>query len=170
MHHSLIAVSIVASIALVLAGCSKSDDQRKFENRAFTEPSGITEMNVNGQRVQNGEYDVDDWTIGPMFGGLVEIATPAFPNPVPLNSTLRIDIEILGYNPVSGMEIYSFRFPDENPVGLNIIDQSELSPGILTININPQQIAGSTPGQGTYRILIYDGRQNLISYGDVRIE
>lgn len=160
----------------LLAGCSKSDDQRRFENRALSDPEGITEMNIDGNRVENGEYDPGDWETGPVYAGQIEVETPAWPNPVPLNSNLSINLDII-YPPgnLSGIEVFTFQFAEHRPTHIATVEQHELTGGLVTINLNPQTIAG-TPGAGTgssnmYRILLYDdGQRNLITYGDVRIE
>lgn len=163
-------------IAFLTIGCSKSDDQRRFENRALSEPHGITEMNVHAQRTENGEYDPDDWQISPVYSGQLEIDAPAFPNPVHLNQNLQIHISIL-YPPdnLSSIEVYAFKYPDQQPYFLHTIENQEFTGGLVAISLNPQNIASSTSSGSTssniYRILLYDdGQRNLITYGDVQIE
>lgn len=171
--HSFIFILLGAAL---LYGCSKSDDQRKFENAAFKTPSGITEMAANGRVTDNGNEDPDDWQIGPMFQGLIELSSPAigaYPNPVNLNTSLRIDLDIKGIESISGLQVYVFSSPERltGPIYQNT--QSSLPPGVMTITLDPAQFSSSGAGSqasGIYRILIYDNRQNLITYGDVQVQ
>lgn len=152
----------------LLISCSKSNDQRKFENQAFSFPENIAEYNANGQPVENRD-DPDDWRIGPDFSGLIKIQTPAHPNPVNLNSSITIDIDVAGFEAINGLEVYVFRDP-ANLIGpVFVSDQSPLPPGVTTVIMDPSQFAQSSSGSQLYRILIYDNRENLISYGDIQV-
>ncbi|MDZ7715655.1 MAG: hypothetical protein U5J95_05520 [Balneolaceae bacterium] len=152
----------------LLISCSKSNDQRKFEKQALSFPENITEYNANGQPIENRD-DPDDWRIGPDFSGLIKIQTPAHPNPVNLNSSITIDIDVAGFEAINGLEIYVFRDP-ANLIGpIFISDQSPLPPGVTTVILDPSQFAQSGSGSQLYRILIYDNRENLISYGDLQV-
>lgn len=160
-------------MVLLGAGCSKSDDQRQFEDQARTEPSGITEMTAGGEPVSNKE-DPDDWHVAPMFAGYVEVEKPAFPNPVSFNSNLRIELSVLpGLDNLQYIEVWAFEFPNQfHPGPLATIDNVSSSQ-LLTLNLTAGNITGSSGGSGasgTYRLMLYDGRENLISYGDVRVE
>src|SRR5699024_5905249 len=64
-----------ALIFIILLGisCSKSDDQRRFEEEALRPPQHITETNAAGDTT--GTVDKDDWRIGPMFQGRISIGT-----------------------------------------------------------------------------------------------
>jgi hypothetical protein len=154
-----------------LASCSKSDDQREFENAALSVPQGITEMTARGTPVPD-KGDPDDWRVSPMYRGLIDIEMPASPNPVALNSSLRIDLYITSLETISALEVFAFELPGSlyGP----IFNQENLSSTTLvSINLNAAVVANSSPGSqasGLYRILIYDGRQNLITYGDVQIQ
>lgn len=152
----------------IFSSCSKTSDQRKFENQAFSFPENITEYNANGQPVENAN-DPDDWRIGPDFQGLVSIQTPAHPNPVNFNSSVTIDINVAGFEAINGYVIYVFRDPDNLIGPIAESQQSPLPPGVTTIILNPSQFAQQGSGIQIYRILIYDGRDNLISYGDIEV-
>lgn len=156
--------------SLLAVGCSKSDDQRRFEDRAQVPPKGITEMTADGKAVPDKE-DPDDWNISPMFAGLIEVETPAYPNPVALNSNLRIDLYIRGLETISALEVYAFKFPSD--IYSLYIEENLSSTTLVTINLNAESVSNSSGGSqasGIYRILIYDGRQNLITYGDIRLQ
>jgi len=157
----------------ILYSCSKSSDQQEFEDRAFSTPENITEMTVTGEPVP-GRTDPDDWRIAPMFRGFVEIQTPAHPNPVSINSSLQIDVNIIGIESVQGLAVFVFKDRRENLVGpIFLEDPSTISPGLISIILDPSQFSRTSNLQealGLHRILIFDQRDNLISYGDVRVE
>ncbi|MEL7835038.1 hypothetical protein [Fodinibius sp. Rm-B-1B1-1] len=160
---------------LLLTGCSKSDDQREFENGAFATPSGITETNSSGDMI--GNVDQSDWKISPMYSGLIEIdselTSPPHPNPLPYNSTLTIQIYFRSQDPVDELIVRKFRLPsDDRYPQIGYRDQSDLNSSMNTIPIDGNQIAenSSDDARTLYRILIYDGKQNLISYGDIEIQ
>lgn len=153
---------------LLSTGCSKSDDQRRFEDQAQAEPQGITETSGSGE--STGQPDPDDWRIAPMYSGLIHIEVPAYPNPVNFNSNLRIDIDIRGPEVLSRLEVYSFEYPGQLHGPLSVLDNPTY---LQTVSINAEAIANSSGGSGAsglYRLLLYDGRENLISYGDVRVQ
>lgn len=157
----------------LLAGCSKSDDQRDFENQALTSPQNFTQVTTSGDVL---DTDPDDWRISPMYSGLVSVGTPddqpPFPNPLSFNQNLSINIYIRSIETLNRMEVFVFEIPSEinGPIA-SLQDLS--SPTLETINLNGASISGSSGGSqaaGLYRIMIYDGNQNLITYGDIRIE
>lgn len=158
-------------IGIICIACSQSDAQREFEREAQTIPENITEMGINGQPIENGMTDPEDWRISPMYAGLIEIETPAYPNPVDLSTPLRILIENKGIDTINGIEVYTFQFDYSNLMGpFYILDQSQIYQGLITIQIDPSQFSRQAVGDNDiYRILIYDQRQNLITYGDVEI-
>lgn len=163
---------IAPLLVVLLFGCSKSDEQREFENRATqNEPRNITETDANGN--QNGNVDPDDWQISPNYEGLVSFGTPEpqvpYPNPVDLNTNLTIQLDLNVPDALQRIEIYSYHVTG-NPIPVTTLEQSELST-FNTISINSNNIAAGegTEASTTYRLLIYDGQENLVSYGDVRI-
>lgn len=155
----------------VLIACSKSDAQRDFERDAQSVPQNITEMDIDGQPADNGRTDPDDWRISPMYAGLVEIDTPAFPNPVNIGTPLRILFDNKGIDTINGLEVYVFQNDYSDLRGpFFTLGQSEIYQGLITIQLDPAQFAFQGVGNtNIYRILIYDGREDLISYGDVEV-
>lgn len=156
-------------LCLFLAGCGQSDDQREFENRAFSEPQGVTQTSASGK--VNPDYeDPDDWNISPMYEALVTVE-PAFPNPVDANSIITLQINLQVPDAVNQMNFWSFRFPTPpyTPVA------QPLDPSIIqtfnTISISASSITGGVgSASGLYRLLVLDGRDNVITYGDVRVK
>lgn len=174
MTHRFPYIFFIGCFVLLLsAGCSKSDDQREFENRALTEPSEITETGSTGELT--GNRDRDDWQIGPMYRGLISIgfSNPAapYPNPLNYNQNLTLQIKFNVSDPVNAVEIRKFRTLATQPTQIRFLQQDELGT-FNTITIQGKNIAyGEGSGANDiYRLLIYDGNYNLISYGDVRIQ
>ena len=166
---------IIFCSILVFLSCSKSDDQRKFENEAFSQPDGYT-ATQDGINITNS--DPDDWRIGPMFRGRINLGSglgspePPHPNPLGFNQNLTLNIYINSSDVINRLEVWKFENPSDltGPFATRI-DFS--APGLVTFTLNGQDISGSTGGSqasGLYRLLIYDGNQNLITYGDIRIE
>ena len=173
MHKQLLPyILILGLIGILFSGCSKSNDQREFENQALQEPQGFTETGPNGD-IEN--TDPDDWRVGPMYRGLVSIGTPdkqpPYPNPLAFNQDLTVNIYIRSIETLNRIEVFSFQLPSQPNATIAVRDDLS-SPTLETFTLSGQLISGSTGGsqaEGLYRILIYDGQQNLITYGDVKI-
>jgi hypothetical protein len=160
--------SIIPLMLLITAGCSSADDaQRTFENEAFREPANFTRTDPSGSVT---DEDPDDWRIGPLFQGFVEIS-PAYPNPT-TGELVTIEVLITGLQSVNGLEVVwldilgNFRllYLDNRipmPTGLNIItfDPLLFSDGGTISN-----------ARGLHRVFIFDNRRNLLSYGDIKID
>lgn len=159
---------------LMLSSCSKSDDQRAFENEAFSTPTGITETNSSGDTI--GNVDEADWQVAPMYSGLIQLKSEfsdyPYPNPLGYNQTLTIQLKFNSTDVLNGIEILKFRFPSDSKPQLKYIQGDQISSSVENIPIEGKIIADG-PGESArtlYRILIYDGKQNLISYGDIEIQ
>ncbi|HLR25848.1 MAG TPA: hypothetical protein VK112_08250 [Fodinibius sp.] len=165
-----------ALIFIILLGvsCSKSDDQRRFEEEALRPPQHITETNAAGDTT--GTVDKDDWRIGPMFRASISLGTlgesqAPFPNPVGLNTTIHIYLTQPSLDRVTRLEVYQLTGAT-GPHLVQIFEEYEVNSGLNDLRIPASLIA---EGQGStasdlYRLLIYDGAQNLITYGDIRIQ
>jgi hypothetical protein len=161
-------ITLLLLISLIAYGCSSADDaQRKFEDEAFREPSNFTRTDPSGNII---EADPDDWRIGPLFQGFVEIS-PAFPNPT-TGELVTIEILVTGLRALNGLEVVrldnrgNFRL-------LYLDDRIPLPTGLSTITFDPVLFAdGGTisNARGLHRVFIFDNRRNLISYGDLSIE
>lgn len=160
---------ILVGIALCgsLIGCSQNDAQDKFENEAFREPSGYTTTDVSGD-IQ--EEDEDDWRIGPMFQGTIRVQTPAFPNPVNAGQEIEIELTILGIESVSSIEVLA---RDENRNWQLLDNESSPETGLLTFRIDPRLFSYTGDFEnaiGLHRMIFFDSNDNVITYGDVKIE
>lgn len=174
MYNQLPQILILLLCAgYLLGGCSKSNDQRDFEKQARSVPQNITETDGQGNIINT---DPDDWRIGPTYSGLISIGTPGnqppYPNPLSFNQDLTINIYIRSIETLNRIELYAFERPSQINGPLTVL-QNFSSPTLETITLSGATISGSSGGSqasGLYRLLIYDGQQNLITYGDVRIE
>lgn len=174
--NSLLLCSLLICSSVLLLSCSKSDDQRQFENEAWTTPENITKTDSHGNIEQT---DPDDWRISPVYSGLIRVDNPAYPNPTPYNSSnLKIELYVTSlqfFEFTNSIEVYAFKFPDDSNIynPIDIIQDLSSSSSLFSINLSGQLIANSSGGgnsSGIYRILIFDeGRRNLITYGDIEI-
>lgn len=160
---------------LLVAGCSKSDDQREFENQSLSAPNDFTVTPTEGEVTDN---DPDDWRISPMYRGLINIGTgissfqPPYPNPMDFNQDLTINIYLSNIDNLDRIEVYSFEFvSDAGKPPITVRDDIS-SPSLVTLRVNGQEISGKSGGtqaNGLYRIRILDGDLNVITYGDIKI-
>jgi hypothetical protein len=146
--------------------------QQEFRKQALRPPSGIQVMTAAGRHKKGSKTDPSDWRTAPDFSGLVEVVAPAYPNPVSYNSSFKIDINVKTFDAVEGLSVYAFQQPGKLGNPIKIIQQT-LEPGQHEITISAQQFARSS-GTGNYgniyRIIFLDGRQKIITYGDVQVK
>tara|TARA_R100000908_G_scaffold65419_1_gene56060 strand:- start:34745 stop:35245 length:501 start_codon:yes stop_codon:yes gene_type:complete len=152
---------------LAISSCTRNDAQRDYEREAYTQASGFTETNNQGQ-VQSP--DEDDWRTSPLFQGLIDVV-PVYPNPTSTSQAVQFEVDVTGVQSVSGIEVMT-RFPDNT--FRSLYQQFEtLEPGLTTFQINPLEFAqfGNPEGaRGLNRVFIFDGRGQMITYGDVMVE
>jgi len=162
-------------LVILLSGCSTSQDQIDFEQQAYRTPENYTETTPNGEVVRRDE---DDWRIGPMFQGFVEIQVPPFPNPT-RGEPVRVEMIVTGVGTVNGLRAVSYfdMFDERSVITHYIHDRSPLPFGTLIFDIYPAEF---DPGRsysnarsrndGLHRLFIYDNRWNLITYGDIKLK
>jgi len=161
---------LLASCVLLFDSCSPSEDQLLFEQQALSVPNGFTETNERGIV---GREDPDDWRIAPMFTRLVTV-NPIYPNPTRGND-LRLQIYVERTEALFGLEIVRV---DPRGFPLRYIplyrnNASPLPPGLLNVNIPFQVMFPQYPSldeRGLHRIILFDNRQNVVSYGDIMLE
>lgn len=159
----------VLLLCLVIQACTVNQDQQQFENEAFTIPSNFTPVDVHGD-IDEERRDPDDWRIGPMFSGSVEISRPATPNPVAFNSHFEIELFFNSSDRISGLEVLAFRDDPERPTFILEESGSDVDNGLFSIRLTPADFhTGGVGMEPLYRILIFDANNNLITYGDVKI-
>lgn len=161
---------IILFSGLFFSACNQNDDQRDFERKAFSRPENFTTTNRN-----NGEViseDPDDWRISPFYQGLVQIE-PAFPNPANSSDDIIINFYNDGIETVTGL--YAIAYYSESSSGqtrpLGSGRPGQLPVGSIDINFQALELARFPENpQGLYRVIILDGTENVISYGDIQIE
>lgn len=168
--HAMTGKNILAGVLLLLiaAGCGQNRDQRDFENQAFRPADGFTQTSSTGDVIS---ADSDDWRIAPFFQGLVEV-NPAYPNPVQTTDRVNIDVDITGIEAVSGLRLVVYHFDDAiEPI---FVDQrAPLPPGLTVISINPVELGRFNTVEsaiGLHRLILLDGNENVITYGDIKVE
>jgi len=160
---------ILLFLLFTFLGCSQSDDQREFEREAFAEPNGFTETADNGSIVE-GREDPDDWRVAPFYQGLIDVFPP-YPNPILTNQRLTFELSVTGIDAVNGLRVHVFRNLSTLSQPLYQEFQRPLPPGLLSISLNPLDIAEIRENpQGLYRIIALDPQGNVITYGDIQIE
>ena len=148
-----------------IISCASDDSQRKFEQEAYAKAENYTETTLNGNILK---VDSDDWRISPFYSGLVNVE-PISPNPVQYSNTTYLNVEIKGTPVSTSIELgYLDNTNSWFPLETQII---EIEFYTITFNVNTRQL-GSTAEQarGLHRLLLFDGNQRLISYGDLLIQ
>lgn len=161
-------------LALVLAGCSTQDDQRKFEQEALQAPDGYTQTDGHG-RIDEAQHDPDDWRTAPFFQGLVTV-DPAFPNPALSTDDIVIETHLTtGDANIRDLVAYVYYHNTSAPlkqVGNPITFSSGF--GQENFNFSASELARFNNASGLYRVIIYDSNSanygNIVSYGDILIE
>lgn len=162
-HIPLLLIPLLISASFL--GCTNNDAQTEFERKAYAPADGITEIDTQRNIISEDE---DDWRPSPLYNGLVDI-TPVYANPLPYGSTSNLDIYVKGTLLSSRIELY-FLDLQNRPQFIQLIDNvSEFSDSIFIIN---SQEFGSNAelARGTYRLILFDGSQRIITYGDITIE
>ena len=156
---------LVLSVLLAGAGCSSFSDeeQQAFETAAFyLQPEGYTEVSAMGEV---GSRDADDWRSAPVFAGRASVLTPPTPNPATRGTTVRLLIDTQGVP--GGLALYArdargdLILLDDRP------DATEV--GFYELAFFGSEAAAGR-GDGLYRLIVLDGAQRVVTYGDLRVE
>lgn len=162
----------VFSIIPLVTACS-NNAQNQFLRDAEQTPSGYTHTDVSGKILSK---DPNDWRIGPMFQGFIEVTQPPYPNPASTNQEITLELNINGLQAIYGLYVYTNLNQSAGVNQAKLIYQdpsAPLSPGLITIKINPivfSPTGVASDASGLHRIFIYDSRNNLITYGDIMIQ
>lgn len=155
-------------IIIFLTKCDLNKNQINFEQEAFRTPSGITSTDIGGNILSG---DPDDWRISPLFINSIEILRPAYPNPAS-NQTITIEFLVTSLDSVTGLIGYVLR-ADGSLSRIGTYRTDTLPVGTISVQIDPIvfSIAGNLMGaKGLHRVLFYDIRDRIITYGDVQID
>ena len=155
---------------LIMISCSSNAGQTDFERQALRTPSGYTHTSQNGQ-VDSSMVDPDDWRISPMFQGFVYVSVPAFPNPAK-STIVRIELQVTGIQAINGMYLYKRNVNGQYQL-LASQPQAPLTTGVVALSFNSISLSDNNSYAGAiglHRVFIYDNNNNLITYGDIKVE
>lgn len=146
-------------ILVGISACGSDDDG--FRERAAARPSGIVETDADGN-VVNWPQSETDWETSPSYLGII-IFDALYPNPSGVASTLRIPVTVRTAGVRGGLYIEWIR----DGMLVRIAEfPYVLEPGFYVLDFDAA-LFGTT---GLFRIFITDGRGDVVSYGDIRIE
>lgn len=156
-------------LVVVLVGCNSAiDDQIRFEQQSLAEPEGITRTDFSARILS---ADENDWRIGPLFVGFVNVFNPPFPNPIG-NQNIRFELDVISFDAVDGLIIVT-----QDETGFNrtlfTFPSAPLPTGIITVQFPARLLDNTgifTNARGIHRIWAYDRRGRLITYGDILVE
>lgn len=171
-HHEL---KIFAGLLFIfiLTGCNNNRAQQQFENDARKTPSGYTHTGSDGKIISK---DPDDWRISPMFQGFVYVTHPPYPNPSGTTGQITFELQITGLSSIYGIYVYTnleYGAGNYRAIQIGSYTNSPLDPGFYPFYFQPVQFSSTgnaSDATGLHRIFVYDGRQNLITYGDIMIQ
>ena len=146
--------------------CTNNDAQNQFEAEAYTLPEGYTE--TDSQRNIINE-DADDWRISPIYVGLIEVIDPVFPNPVNYGTQFDMYIRVDAAPAGSTIQLYYFNEVYTRPI---IIDSRPVTDDFTDVvfQINTNEFGNASEARGLHRLLIFDGNQRIITFGDLLIQ
>ncbi|MEQ9308555.1 MAG: hypothetical protein RLN90_03815 [Balneolaceae bacterium] len=156
-------------ISLAVLSCTNNDAQQEFERQALSLPEGITRTDNDTNII--GDADDDDWRSSPFYTGIAFIE-PAFPNPILYGTTANLDVDMNGNSLTSILELgfFDLSIPSNPWIQLELKeDITEFSFPSFIINSN---FFGSNAEQarGFYRLIVFDGNNRVVTYGDIQIE
>lgn len=153
-----------------LISCGQQDDQREFERQAHSPPENFTETQ-DGNEIIN--EDPDDWRIAPFFEGQLEVA-PAWPNPVQSTDAVHFQVDLsYGIESLRLLRLRVYHYDLQNP--FRHLREEELginSSILIDLQFTASELSlFNTPGEreGLYRVILFDERDNVITYGDIQV-
>lgn len=159
--------ALVLFAALALAACDSGGGQRDFFDRAYLPPSGFTRVPSCGQAPT--QVDDDDWRTSPVFAGNVRVDA-ACPNPVGRDGFTTLTVtDLFGGRIQGGIYAIAFDQSGERVPTFQVRDEGGGPTYTLTIEATQLRLVG---GDGTrlYRVLVFAGDSQLITYGDIAVE
>lgn len=166
INAPILRISLLLLCAVLFISCDDMDDQREFEREAMAEPSGFTHTDSQGEVL---EEDPDDWRISPMFGASISVEYPAYPNPTD-GENVTITLRFSGTDVVAGLQVFSYY--QQREFREIYFDDSDI-PLFKDIVFDPRRLDPSgvlDEARGLHRVFIYDLNDNLITYGDIKVE
>jgi hypothetical protein len=149
-------------LLLVVAGCDgfSGEEQRLFEVTAISSPSdGVTS---------------DDWRVGPFYGARVQVidrdqTTPGVEgvSPNPAQPDGDVVLQVYADEGPGGFALYRRR-PDGE---LDLIQavNGVAGPNIYTFTFFGSEVS-ATGAPGSYRLVVLDGLERVVTYGDLVLQ
>lgn len=166
--HSAVGGLLVIGVIL-LSGCGGVDEQQQFEQRANRPPEGFTETTEGGKVVNR---DPDDWSTAPIYQGVIEF-DPAYPNPVDSpGDRVTLLFHVIFEDIQGGLLLRAF--DNSSPPRFIPLDEvPDAQQGFWQFDFNPTVL--STTGdlssiKGLHRLYVFDSQNNLVTYGDLKID
>ena len=162
---ALLAAPLALGTLLAVGACDgvSVEEQRFFEDQAFAQtPSGFTQTDATGTVASE---DADDWRIGPAYQGRVQTIQTPYPNPLPFRETAVYQVNVVT-GVVGGLALYRLdRDGRLRLVGEPCDDAAAAT--ICTFTVGGSEVA-PVGGDALVRLVLVDGRQGVVSYGDVQ--
>ena len=146
------------------AGCDTGlgEAQRIFDDQAyFGAAEGITEVRIVDGAAVIVDTDPDDWRVGPRFGTRVQVLSPPSPNPVSRDDAITFTLFTTDPGPLQ------LRWRDALGDANFVEDFPSSAGGIRSVTVRGSELSDGT--EGVFRVLVVDGSQSAVTYGDVRV-
>ncbi len=152
-------------LGLLLGSCQQDSAQQQYEAEAYGPIEGYTETDLQQNILSE---DKKDWQVSPYYEGLIQIL-PLFPNPISYGGTAYLEMTLNGAPVQSYVELGYLNFNNQwIPLQQEIVS-SEFE--LITFVIDSRNFGSSAElARGLHRLLLYDGNQRLITYGDIFIK
>lgn len=156
---------ILLLLGLLLTTCQQDSAQQQYEAEAYGPVEGYTQTDLQ-QNVLS--QDKKDWQVSPYYEGLIRIL-PLFPNPISYGGTAYLEMTLNGAPIQSYVELGYLNFNNQwIPLQQETVS-SEFE--LVTFVIDSRNFGSSAElARGLHRLLLYDGNQRLITYGDIFIK
>jgi len=161
----------VFAVALTLGSCDTLQQQNDFRIAALAPPSGFTRTDEAGNTL--GTADPDDWRIAPIYGPAATTSIdvrPLYPNPTN-GSAVTLVINVRTGGVVGGLRVDGYREREgQLPARFTLAFEADARPGLYAITLIPAQEPAFTLGGGLRRIVVYDGQNDVVTYGDLMLQ
>ena len=152
-------------VGLIFGSCQQDSAQRQYEAEAYGVVEGYTQTDLQQNILSQ---DKQDWRVSPYYEGLIRVL-PLFPNPISYGGTAYLEMTLNGAPVQSYVELGYLNY---NNRWVHLQQQTVRSEfELVTFVIDSRNFGSSAEvARGLHRLLLYDGNQRLITYGDIFIQ